>query len=326
MNIKILGAGLSCIDIIKYENNTKSSLGGTTANVMSFLSAFNKFDVSILLPKMNNKVLESEFNKRNVKIIEFGQNEINIPIIIENLTDDSHSFNGLCGHCNKNLKNIDLPDITDIKCTSIKTNCYNLFFYDRISLGIYQMAINNINGWNFYEPNTMNSYKNFIEFAKSANIVKFSNDRISESEVKNILSDLQESNVSIVIITMGAKGLKYSVRTNGVLSEWIYVKPIKLDHIIDTTGAGDCMSAVFIFLLLNKYPQFTNEISKDLIVDFLDKSQEIAVESCQYMGAQGILESKKAIDKICEFLDVNIYPINVFSNSITFCPYCKYEL
>ena len=317
---------MTCIDIIKYGERSKIALGGTAANVMSFLSMFKNFKVSILLPKNNNNFFANEFKKRNIKVIEFRAKDINTPIIIENLTDNAHNFTSLCPHCKNNLKSIDLPGRKDANSIFIETDYYNLFFYDRISLGIKKIAKKNIKGWNFYEPNSMENYKTFIDNARFSNIVKFSNDRISESNIKNMLFDLQISNVLIVIITMGSEGLKYSIRVNGVLSEWIYIKPYKLDNITDASGAGDWLSTSFLFQLINRYPFCTDEISGDMVFEFLDKSQRIAAESCQYIGAHGLLETKKATDNINNILNSNIYPLNVFSYTKIFCPFCGLEL
>lgn len=326
MEIKILGSGLSCIDVIKYVDKTKIALGGTAANVMSFLASFNAFNVNILLPKINDNFIANELKKRNLRIMEFGEKDVNPPIIIENLTDESHCFNSSCPYCNMDLKIINLPSVTDASSVYTTTDYYNLFFYDRISTGIQKIAQKNIKGWNYYEPNSLGNYKTFIECAKFSNIIKFSADRIPETQIQNILFDLQASNVSIIIITMGAAGLKYSIRINGILSEWIHVKSHLLNNIKDASGAGDWLSTVFLFLLLNEYPLYTDKIDKDIILEFLDKSKKIATESCRYVGAHGLLENKQAIENVNRILHTKVSAVDVLSDINLCCPYCRQKL
>lgn len=62
-------------------------------------------------------------------------------------------------------------------------NC-NLFYYDRLSEGIKEIAFLNRRGWNFFEPNSCRVYRPFINAAKYANIIKFAEDRVGILFVK----------------------------------------------------------------------------------------------------------------------------------------------
>lgn len=326
MAINILGAGLSCIDIIKETGSTYKSLGGTAANVISFLSMFSEMKTFFLLPSMKDDFIKKEFSRRDVEIYSFGKKPIDSPIIIERINNGSHSFSGVCPYCNYLLRKTKLPQISDINSLSFLDKDINLFYYDRVSSGIKSFVSNNKSGWNFYEPNSARSYNVFLENAKRAHIVKFSSDRIQENIVNKMLDDLASSSVEMVIITMGQKGLKYAIRENGSFNDWISVTSHIINGVKDTSGAGDWVTSIFLFFFLSQYPFYTKQINNNLVYNYLRYAQKVATESCKYLGAHGICESADGVRIIENITHMSIEPITVFENSLVTCPKCHQAL
>lgn len=324
MGMNVLLAGFSCIDIIKSSvSNNKISIGGTAANVASFLSFISGKQVSIIIPKMNNNFLKKELCKRRIDVIEIGSRPSNCPIIIENISYEKHTFISVCPFCNYKIRNIKLPSHSDFLNNRSRMEFPLFFFYDRISPGIKSIVNSNAHGWNFYEPNSLRSYTSFIDNAKSADIIKFSSDRISERQTNSIINDLQNSKVKMIIITLGTGGLKYSVRGKNGLCNWIIIDSIKCVNTIDSSGAGDWLSSVLINDLIDYYPQGSTLIEPKTICPTLLKAQRIASKSCEYLGAHGICESREGVDYINHVLKTNSHKQNVFTNGSLRCPNCN---
>ena len=323
----VLCAGFSCVDLIKEPfSNNKVSIGGTAANVASFLSFINQKPVSIIIPKLRNNFLKKEFSKRGVNVIEIGNETSNCPIIIESIESYKHTFTGICPFCNYKIREIKLPNLSDFEIINKKIDFPVLFFYDRISPGIKAIINKNTQGWNFYEPNSLRGYKNFIENAKQSDIIKFSNDRISEFQTKNILKDLQKSKVKLAIITLGDNGLKYAIRGANGLSDWIKINSIKNENTVDSSGAGDWMSSVLIYRLLEHYPQKPSLIDDKIINSSLIQAKRIASKSCEYLGAHGICENEDGVNQINNVLQIATCTQNVFYEHSLHCPNCKKKL
>lgn len=323
-NINVLCAGLSCIDVIRNNNEDFVSLGGTAANVASFMSVLG-LHTSFLQADYrcaNAAWFFDQFLERGINIIKFNQNSIAVPTIIEELNNGQHKFVTKCPICNKKTNDIKLPTIKNI-AKYVKYLDLNLFYYDRISEGIKHIAFQNRNGWNMYEPNSIRVYNTFLKNAETANIIKLSQESIPEKYIEKMRIDLAASNVQILIVSLGADGLKFSYRQNKNLSNWIFLHEYKPPKLVDTSGAGDWLTASFLYMFLQNYPYYSESISDKIIMNCLIQSQKVASYSCSFIGAQNILKDKHGIEQINKVLNshISILQSNNFINKG--CRYCK---
>ena len=330
MNLKqinILGAGFSCVDIIKFGDCEKIMLGGTAANVISVLSMFGIKSTFLQADYMDGwgKWLNKEFYNRGVDLEFFIKTKAATPRIIEVLDIEyrKHYFETTCSMCGKKINQTQLPSENNVQ--NVNLSNYNLFFYDRISDGIKKIASNILNGWSFYEPNSCRTYQTFLNGLKTANIVKFSSDRVHSSYIEKLLNDLVESNVQLVIVSMSDKGIKFSYRNNkNVLSNWQHIEPIKINNIIDTSGAGDWLTASFLYWFLQKYPNYCEILEKSDIYNMLIKAQEMVAFTCNFIGAQGIIEDKDGVGLFNNMFGLKINALKSEENIfITSCSNCK---
>lgn len=309
--VKFVGAGFHCIDIIRINELTKLSLGGTAANVISILAGMEQETYFLCVDYQNEwgAWLKQELYNKGVNAVFFSQSKTFAPRIIESLDAQNgyHSFLGICPVCGRKIINTILPDAKHIsKPILSQVEGKNVFFFDRVSAGIKAIISQCENAWICYEPNTCRNYKAFLDVAKKTNIIKFSADRIPMVYNKKMLKDLQESRVCLLISTMGAEGFCYSYRKeNGNLSEWIYIDSAKTDSVYDTTGAGDWFTAVFLKQLTEDYPFHVMCLDPDFLKKALNISKEIASLKCQYLGVYGMLSDPKANEKISRMLNVS---------------------
>lgn len=329
-NYFIVGAGFACLDIIRIQGVNSVMLGGTAANVMTFLSLMG-WNAQFMMAEYHGqagKFMSDAFLRREVECVYYTQTKNQIPKIVEGIEDTKHFFVTICPKCGRNLVKSNLPTLKQLTKIKRDSKSPNVFFFDRLSEGIREYARENKNGWNFYEPNSCRIYSNLIAGIKEANIVKYSEERISEKVTCNILQEIQKSDVMLLIVTMGDSGIKYIYRTEtGVLSDWNYISVKPVDKVIDSSGSGDWLTAIFLYLLLKKYPSYTMQLDPKYIDACLRKAQKYASRNCAFVGAQGMLKEQEFIDTINEELDVEMKSISDPAMNWEYdCDYCYHEI
>lgn len=325
-DIKIMGAGLSCIDIIKQENqNDIISIGGTAANVASILSLIG-MKVSFLQANYLLKQgdwLNEELEKRGMDIFYFNKFNLSAPRIIENLRNGEHSFTTKCPKCGKKTNEIKLPRVANVKQIYDHLGQQNLFYYDRISEGINWLINNNDTGWNFYEPNSIRVYDTLFNNIKNADIVKISAERIPQSYIEKIKNDFSMCKTKLFIITLGEKGIKYIYKNNGNVSPWNYIGVKKEKDIVDNAGAGDWLTASFLYYFLQEYPYRVESIEKKVIEKAFNVAKKVAAYSCYFCGAQGVLGNEAGIKYLNKLLKTEIKIQKTKRLSDMGCDFCK---
>jgi hypothetical protein len=275
---------------------------------------------------MGNYIFNAFYN-RNIKCIHYKSTKSPVPRIVERINDDNHYYYTKCPKCGKNLVKCILPSINQIDNSKLYTKTPNIFFFDRISDGIIKCATNNKTGWNVYEPNSSRNYINLLRGVKLSHIVKYSQERISPIITERLLRDSTDSNVVLLIVTMGDKGLKYVYRKNkNEYSDWYYLSAFPVKNLIDSSGSGDWLTAVFLYQFINEYNNYIDRIDQTILNRCLNNAQQYASYNCSFWGAQGILRNKGMIDLMNKTFDCRINPI--FDSNIGWsynCDFCLSE-
>ncbi len=330
-NLSVLGAGFACLDIIRTQDAELAMLGGTAANVVTILSLLG-LKTEFLTAKydgLSGKFIENAFKGRGVKCVFFMDTKTQVPKVIEGITEGKHFFVTVCPKCGKDLIKCNLPSLRQIKKNA---NQYektpNVFFFDRMSEGIKECISQNRHGWNVYEPNSCRMYPSLLHGIGTADIVKYSEDRISAKITDRIIRDINNTNAVLLIVTMGEMGLKYAYRNEtGEFSAWNHIPALPVDKVVDSSGSGDWLTAVFLYLFLKKYPNCTTNLSGKYIAQCLAQAQRYAARNCLFAGAQGMLKDQKMIDKINDELKVKISKISAPAIDWNYsCGYCYREL
>lgn len=300
-NMKVLGAGFACVDLIKGTTRSHISLGGTAANVLTILSQLG-FETKLLTAEYAGELgvwYKNALQIRQISPIYFQKSKKRLSVIIEDIdpNNNAHFFRTSCSNCKNSFMNVILPsDEKAEKLIPEMDNC-NLLFYDRFSSGINYLANINKEGWNMYEPNAFRMYANLLSGCQSSDIVKFSLERIPDRICDQLLHDLIDTRAKIVIVTMGQKGLRLTVKKNGGWGEWNYLPSIDNENLVDTAGAGDWLTAGFLYELLLEYP-VVQTIAQEKLVEKIKKAQLLATAACGFTGAQGILKEPRGIEQI----------------------------
>lgn len=312
----VLGAGFLCIDIIQRQERREIALGGTAANVLSILSKLGRQTVFASADYDNawGKWLKAALNARNIDVYSFSKSRTAAPRVLEILDEHTreHYFQTVCPVCGRNLSKVILPDRVHVKNSLTEhIRRANVFYYDRISPGIREIAARNQTGWNFYEPNACRSYRVFLDSLREVNILKFSQSRVPQAYTERLIDDLRSSEVQLVIVTMGVGGFRFSFReTDGRLSKWIEVPSQRVENMVDDSGAGDWLTAVFLHYFLERYPVYSDGLDREALLEMLNAAKEIASLKCSFIGAQGIFQDRDGLEMLSRRLDAEVTPVS----------------
>lgn len=295
MNNKIcIGAGLVCLDILINNDNRRPLsyyVGGTCGNVMTILSfmGWTSYPIARLDDTKYTTRLIDDLRRNNVKIDYVSTNDGSTPVIIQrNIVDK----NGIPTH-KFEIKNNNGRFFLNFSSLTIKqadkiiesiTYVPNVFFFDRISPAIIKLAkyFKNKGSIIFFEPSSKNIDRNFFECVKISDIIKFAEQRIKD------LGFTSDYNNKLFIQTLGSEGLMFKFNN----FDWRQISGIKNLSVVDTSGAGDWTTSIFINQIFSNDVDSVENLTLEFIENSLILSQKYAALSCSYEGARGMMSIK----------------------------------
>lgn len=331
MKKSIMGCGFSCIDIISTDNKMVCDVGGTCANVLSVLS-FLGWDSVLWLPDYEDDRLNMWLQETNIQCVNFMKTKKQTPKIIQvyDYEKGKHRFFTRCPWCGNRFFESILPNR---KQAILKTEIItDIFFCDRISDGIMEIANRTKanGGITMYEPNGLRFYNQFIDICRKFDIIKFSDERIPDKWQEQLMEDLMRGQTKLVIVTLGERGLKFILRTeDGTFSEWNYMKSYEADGKRDSSGAGDWLTATFLYYFIPQLETYQKDFPFHAVWDSLLKAVKMSAFACKEVGAQGLMHSKRGIEEVNQSFDLNLYPTNLHNEKREddlYCGKCRRRL
>jgi fructokinase len=292
----ILGIGFSCLDIIKTQNKEMFLPGGTCANVLAVLSSLN-WNSTLLKSSYNDKwseYIDLKLTELGMTIHNYNSLHKNTPRVVQITDNNKHSFLTKCPICNRKLINIITPSVNKIASDeNIDFSKFDILFYDRVSESSKYLSsfAKKYGKWTFYEPNGYRLYSQLLNNISKANIVKFSSERIPLEIANKIIYDLNSlgKSTKLIIVTGAEKGVNYSCSTNHIFSDFRIVKIKPFSDVIDSSGAGDWLTAGFIYEFIKNHKQVTNDIDDDVIITSIKYGHKLSKIGCSSIGALGAL-------------------------------------
>lgn len=288
-----IGTGLVALDVvISNEPDVPAQFlaGGSCGNVITILSYFgwDCFPIARLSNNVAAEMLLQDLHKWNVKDdLITATSDGSTPIIIHRILKDKegapkHKFEFRNPEDGSYLPSYKPCLAKSVKGLVERISTSNVFYFDRINRGAIDLAKSyKGNGATvFFEPSSAKDIKGFGECLEITDVVKFSNDRISDYEKMYPIG-----RVPLEIQTMGEKGLKFRLKDE---CEWTHLESYSIDNVIDSAGAGDWCTAGIIKMLLSKSIKFS-DISKDEIIKALQFGQILSSINCTFEGARGLM-------------------------------------
>lgn len=310
MNKSIMGCGFSCIDIISKDNKLIWDVGGTCANVLSVLS-FLGWGSVLWIPDYEDDRLNTWLNEMKIQCINFTKTKKQTPKLIQmyDYEKGKHHFFTRCPWCGNRFFQSILPNGRQVMSKPEITA--DVFFCDRISDGIMELAnrTNENGGITMYEPNGLRFYNQFIDICCKFDIIKFSDERIPNKWQEQLTTDLLWAQTKLVIVTLGERGLKFILRAeDGTFSEWIYMESYNIIGKQDSSGAGDWLTATFLYYFIPQLEKYQRVFPYHIIWDSLLKAVRMSAFACREIGAQGLMHSKDGIEEVNRLFNLNLCP------------------
>ncbi len=99
-------------------------------------------------------------------------------------------------------------------------------------------------------------------------------------------------------------------RTGNRLSKRIAVPPKRVENMVDDSGAGDWLTAVFLHYFLERYPVYSGGLDKEALLEMLNAAKEIAALKCSFIGAQGIFQDQDGLETLNRRLSADVTPVS----------------
>lgn len=100
-----------------------------------------------------------------------------------------------------------------------------------------------------------------------------------------------------------------------------------MENLVDDSGAGDWLTAIFLRYFLERYPVYSGGLDKEALLAMLNAAKEIAALKYGFIGAQGILQDHDGLEMLNRKLNANIMPF--FDAALDWgkgCPHCGRRL
>lgn len=129
----------------------------------------------------------------------------------------------------------------------------------------------------YFEPSKISSNAD-LEAVSVSNIIKFSDENIPDVSFADAYND------KLFIQTMGAKGVRFKYKDK----PWETIEGIPNDNVVDTEGAGDWFTSVFIFQIAELIEQEPFNL-----YGAIHSAMELASRSVGHLGSKGLIHDCK---------------------------------
>lgn len=304
-----VGTGFIVLDVIRNAVGTtateKRFAGGSCGNILTILAYFGwtANAVGRIGDDHPGSELLADLEKWGVRTellrVEPGRGT---PVIVqENYLDSRgrprHRFSRACPVCGASLPAY-RPLLTSEAATiATKLPSHSVFYFDRVAPGTLELAQKSraSGALVVFEPSGIKDERLFAECLKTAHVVKYANDRI-----KDIHNVVEKAMVPIEIETLGAKGLRLRVRSNGRVGAWKELPAFTAPELLDAAGAGDWCTAGLLHGLMTNGAS-VEKVVKDAsaVVVATRQGQALAALNCGFEGARGLMyaaDSRRVLD------------------------------
>ena len=329
------GTGLIALDLVTNINKDSAHqpwAGGSCGNVLTILSylGWASYPIARLGTDAAAKVIAKDMISHDVilQYVSFDKS-VHTPIIVQRLFiardgTPTHRFFWTCPNCGSWLPRYSPIRLKDIQAICELTPTMDCFYFDRVSPASLKLAeaAKQKGALIVFEPSGIKDDPAFKKAIEICDVLKYSNER-----VKNSPYFVYESQVQLVVETLGAKGLRFRLRKNEKSGQWVLIPPFIVRNLKDTAGAGDWCTAGLIHMLTtpSKSPK---RMSEKIITDALRYGQALSALNCGFEGARGAMYGiqkshfEKEVQLILDSNEASISTVDSFSSDVTNTPEC----
>lgn len=300
----VLGLGLIALDVVLSEEvSPRYFAGGTCGNVLAILAflGWNSVPVARIGDDRTSHVVRADLERWGTDLSLLGLSPTaKTPIIIQRIRKDAsgipyHTFSWHCPGCGNHLPGFQPVPAKSIEPVKLQLRKTNVLFVDRASPSSVALARQAIEQdiIVFFEPASISEDRNCRALLECASILKYSHDRIDEIETNGprLLLEVQ---------TMGRGGLRFRSRLGDFGKRWHHLDAHKVSTLVDSSGAGDWLSAGLIYSVCAEGHKRLFNVSRTRLLNALSLGQALAAWNCGFSGARAGMYT----DRIREIRDL----------------------
>jgi fructokinase len=204
-----------------------------------------------------------------------------------------HTFSFYCPSCSRRFPGFQPVTANAIDSAKQAIAEADVLFIDRVSKSsvILAEAASSKGVTVVFEPAGVKESKSFSYLLETADVVKYSHDRIDELP----RSCSQKGRLDIQ--TLGRGGLRF--RGPGEVN-WQHLQAEPMERLVDAAGSGDWLTAGFLYALHRNRSHVRKNLKREDLVRALTVGQKLAAWNCSFRGARGGMysDSKSRIAEI----------------------------
>jgi fructokinase len=293
---RIVGTGLFALDVlIRLDGSAVAPrLGGSAGNILSILAAlgWRAIPVGSVGDDAAGAAVRRDFASVHAESRFLNTSRrCRTPVIYQHQLDRQHSrthrFSFVCPSCGTRRE----PScIDDRSYESLRSDLppTDVYFFDRPSQLAVELAEHyaEAGALVLFEPSSTGKDRDLFGRAmRSANIVKYSDDRLPE------LDDADLRDGAVEIQTLGPDGLRF--RAPSLDRRWLHLGGYDLPVIGDTSGAGDWCTAGLIFELFKRPAAPAARVDYNALTRALSFGQALSTLNCMTEGARGLMQRNR---------------------------------
>ena len=300
---KIVGIGLVALDLVWSVDrpDVEFFAGGTCGNVLAILAylGWKAIPVSRIDDDIAGKLVRDDLGRwgTDSKFLSLRP-PAKTPVIVEKIRSDRngipfHTFSFYCPSCSRRFPGFQPVTANAIDSAKQAIAEADVLFIDRVSKSsvILAEAASSKGVTVVFEPAGVKESKSFSYLLETADVVKYSHDRIDELP----RSCSQKGRLDIQ--TLGRGGLRF--RGPGEVN-WQHLQAEPMERLVDAAGSGDWLTAGFLYALHRNRSHVRKNLKREDLVRALTVGQKLAAWNCSFRGARGGMysDSKSRIAEI----------------------------
>jgi len=289
-NPGIAGIGLIALDMVWSSDRSGLELfaGGTCGNVLAILAflGWKAMPIGRIGEDIAGELVKDDLARWGADLSCISlKPTAKTPVIVEKIRRDRngipfHTFSFHCPSCSRRFPGFQAVPACSIEVAIEMAGAADVLFIDRASKSsvLLAEAVSKAGGMIVFEPASIVQSRSSAYLLETANVVKYSHDRIDElpqSDSKTRFLEIQ---------TLGRGGLRFKTRGT---RNWQHMQAEPVEQIVDAAGSGDWLTAGFLYALHRRQTNSHKKLGVKEIVQALALGQKLAAWNCKYRGARG---------------------------------------
>lgn len=271
---RIVTSGFTTVDVIA-NGSVTASPGGTATNVASILARLG-WESDVVGTVGDDPAGEFLIGALDLEGVGTGHlrrfDDWMTPIVVQERHQHDHIWRFACPVCGARFAKHRPSEAAYADLIVDEIQAPNVFFFDRVSLFTLRLASiwKDAGSTVFFEPATLGRPALFERAIELADVIKYSSERAPAFE--NRLERLETT----LVETLGGEGAKVRLADG---NRWLPVPGQRVEHLVDSAGAGDWTTAGIIDTL------FASVGNSDWYAA-LTVGQRLGARSCGWEGVR----------------------------------------